>query len=178
LRYSAPGIGSIDESTRDSIRQRKGELLELLSRTEALSPSGGSGMAGPSVLMAATARMVPAQKRGIATGIVNTGGSFGQFLMAPLAGALSVGAISYGLYMVLQKKILGQYRPLEFTCYSFWAGMGMAYGNEALRILRVVDHWTAARLPLLLAAAAILALLAGLALARRRRARADVGGVS
>lgn len=62
--------------------------------------------------------------------------------------------------------------------YSFWAGMGMAYGNEALRILRAVDHWTAARLPLLLAAAAILALLLGLALARRRRARADVGGVS
>src|SRR3954470_4092607 len=44
--------------------------------------AGGSGMAGPSVLMAATARMVPAAKRGIATGIVNSGGSFGQFLMA------------------------------------------------------------------------------------------------
>src|SRR5882672_607256 len=43
--------------------------------------AGGSGMAGPSVLMAATARMVPAAKRGIATGIVNSGGSFGQFLM-------------------------------------------------------------------------------------------------
>ncbi len=52
--------------------------------------AGGSGMAGPSVLMAATSRMVPAEKRGIATGIVNTGGSFGQFLMAPLAGALTV----------------------------------------------------------------------------------------
>ena len=31
-------------------------------------------------------------------------------------------AILYGLYMVLQKKILGQYRALEFTCYSFWVG--------------------------------------------------------
>ena len=51
--------------------------------------AGGSGMAGPSVLMAATSRMVPAEKRGIATGIVNTGGSFGQFLMAPLAGVLT-----------------------------------------------------------------------------------------
>jgi drug/metabolite transporter (DMT)-like permease len=39
-------------------------------------------------------------------------------------GALIIvgGAIFYGLYMVLQKKILGQYRALEFTCYSFWSG--------------------------------------------------------
>jgi membrane protein DedA with SNARE-associated domain len=62
--------------------------------------------------------------------------------------------------------------------YSFWAGMGMAYGNEALAILRAVDRWTAARLPLLLAAASLALLVGGLALARRRRARADVGGVS
>jgi MFS family permease len=52
--------------------------------------AGGAGMAGPAVLMAATARMIPADKRGMATGIVNAGGSFGQFLMAPIAGALLV----------------------------------------------------------------------------------------
>jgi predicted MFS family arabinose efflux permease len=52
--------------------------------------AGGAGMAGPAVLMAATARMIPAAKRGMATGIVNAGGSFGQFLMAPIAGALTV----------------------------------------------------------------------------------------
>ncbi len=47
--------------------------------------AGGAGMAGPSVLMAATTRLVPAQKRGLATGVVNAGGSFGQFAMAPIA---------------------------------------------------------------------------------------------
>jgi len=47
--------------------------------------AGGAGMAGPSVLMAATTRLVPAEKRGMATGIVNAGGSFGQFLFAPIA---------------------------------------------------------------------------------------------
>jgi len=47
--------------------------------------AGGAGMAGPSVLMAATTRLVPPAKRGIATGIVNAGGSFGQFLFAPVA---------------------------------------------------------------------------------------------
>ncbi len=47
--------------------------------------AGGAGMAGPSVLMAASARLVPADKRGLASGIVNAGGSFGQFAMAPIA---------------------------------------------------------------------------------------------
>jgi len=42
------------------------------------------------VLMSATARLIPPEKRGMATGIVNAGGSFGQFVMAPLAGALMV----------------------------------------------------------------------------------------
>jgi predicted MFS family arabinose efflux permease len=53
--------------------------------------AGGAGMAGPAVLMAATTRLMPADKRGLATGVVNAGGSFGQFLMAPLAGALMLG---------------------------------------------------------------------------------------
>lgn len=50
--------------------------------------AGGAGMAGPAVLMATATRMIPTEKRGIATGIVNAGGSFGQFLMAPIAIAL------------------------------------------------------------------------------------------
>ena len=53
--------------------------------------AGGAGMAGPSVLMAATTRLIAPERRGMATGIVNAGGSFGQFLMAPLAGALVAG---------------------------------------------------------------------------------------
>ena len=52
--------------------------------------AGGAGMAGPSVLMAATTRLVPAEKRGMATGIVNSGGSFGQFLFAPIAQGITV----------------------------------------------------------------------------------------
>lgn len=46
----------------------------------------------------------------------------GGLRFSPGALIIVVGAIFYGLYMVLQKKILGQYRALEFTCYSFWAG--------------------------------------------------------
>jgi len=47
--------------------------------------AGGAGMAGPSVLMAATTRLIPAERRGMAMGIVNAGGSFGQFVFAPIA---------------------------------------------------------------------------------------------
>ena len=53
--------------------------------------AGGAGMAGPAVLMAATTRLIPPAQRGLATGIVNAGGSVGQFVMAPIAGALLTG---------------------------------------------------------------------------------------
>jgi MFS family permease len=54
--------------------------------------AGGAGMAGPSVLLAATTRLIAPDKRGIATGIVNAGGSFGQFLFVPLAQFIANGA--------------------------------------------------------------------------------------
>ncbi|MFZ4286534.1 MFS transporter [Variovorax sp. HJSM1_2] len=63
--------------------------------------AGGAGMAGPSVLMAATTRLLPPERRGFATGVVNAGGSFGQFLVAPLAGALTVGLGWGGALQVL-----------------------------------------------------------------------------
>ena len=50
--------------------------------------AGGAGMAGPAVLMSAATRLIPPDRRGLATGVVNAGGSFGQFLMAPIAAAL------------------------------------------------------------------------------------------
>jgi len=53
--------------------------------------AGGAGMAGPAVLMAATTRLVAPERRGIATGVVNAGGSFGQFALAPVAAALLAG---------------------------------------------------------------------------------------
>jgi predicted MFS family arabinose efflux permease len=56
-----------------------------------LLASGGSGMAGPAVLMSASVRMIHPERHGVATGIVNAGGSFGQFVTAPLAAALIVG---------------------------------------------------------------------------------------
>jgi predicted MFS family arabinose efflux permease len=54
--------------------------------------AGGAGMAGPAVLMAATTRLVPVDKRGMANGIVNAGGSFGQFIFAPVTQGITAAA--------------------------------------------------------------------------------------
>lgn len=54
--------------------------------------AGGAGMAGPAVLMAAATRLVPPERRALATGIVNAGGSFGQFVFAPIAQGLTAAA--------------------------------------------------------------------------------------
>ena len=54
--------------------------------------AGGAGMAGPAVLMAATTRLVPPERRGMAAGVVNAGGSFGQFVFAPIAQGITTAA--------------------------------------------------------------------------------------
>ena len=54
--------------------------------------AGGAGMAGPSVLMAATTRLIAPAKRAMATGVVNAGGSFGQFLFVPIAQGITAAA--------------------------------------------------------------------------------------
>jgi predicted MFS family arabinose efflux permease len=46
--------------------------------------AAGSGAASFSVLIGAVAQRVPAEHRGTASGVINAGGSFGQFLFAPL----------------------------------------------------------------------------------------------
>lgn len=56
--------------------------------------AGGAGMAGLGVLMSAVGRAVAPAKRGLASGIVNAGGSFGQFAVVPVAQFLS-GAIGW-----------------------------------------------------------------------------------
>lgn len=71
-----------------------------------LLSAGGAGMAGPAVLMAATSRLIPPERRGMATGIVNAGGSFGQFVMAPVAGALSAGIGWSGAVQVMGLLVL------------------------------------------------------------------------
>jgi len=48
----------------------------------------GSGACSFSVLLAAAAQRMPTTSRGTASGIINAGGSFGQFVLAPITGKL------------------------------------------------------------------------------------------
>jgi predicted MFS family arabinose efflux permease len=48
----------------------------------------GAGASGPSLLLAAVNRLIPPEKRAMASGIVNAGGSFGQFTLVPIAQGL------------------------------------------------------------------------------------------
>src|SRR5437867_172447 len=68
--------------------------------------AGGAGMAGLGVLMSAVGRAVPPEKRGVASGIVNAGGSFGQFAVVPVAQLLTgvigwIGALTALGFMAL-----------------------------------------------------------------------------
>ena len=53
-----------------------------------LLSAAGAGAGSFSILIGATARSVPAEKRSMAAGVINAGGSFGQFLFAPFAQAV------------------------------------------------------------------------------------------
>ncbi len=46
--------------------------------------AAGAGAGSFSILIGATAQHMPAEKRSMAAGVINAGGSFGQFLFAPL----------------------------------------------------------------------------------------------
>lgn len=47
--------------------------------------AAGAGAASFTVLIGAVSRYVPVEKRGIASGVINAGNSFGQFVFAPLS---------------------------------------------------------------------------------------------
>jgi predicted MFS family arabinose efflux permease len=60
----------------------------------------GAGAMGPGLLMSASNRFIPEAKRNMVTGIVNAGGSFGQFTVIPLA-QLFIGLAGWQPAMVI-----------------------------------------------------------------------------
>ena len=56
--------------------------------------AAGSGAGSFSVLIGSASRHLPAEKRGMAAGIINAGGSFGQFVFAPITQKL-IGALGW-----------------------------------------------------------------------------------
>lgn len=60
--------------------------------TLGLLTSAGAGAGSFSILIGATAQHIPAQKRSMTAGIINAGGSMGQFLFAPFVQAVIAAA--------------------------------------------------------------------------------------
>ncbi|MDB5854693.1 MAG: transporter [Herminiimonas sp.] len=56
--------------------------------TIGLLSAAGAGAGSFSILIGATAQSLPAERRGFAAGFINAGGSFGQFVFAPLIQAI------------------------------------------------------------------------------------------
>jgi len=65
----------------------------------------GAGTMGPAMLLGAASRWIPEAKRSVAHGIINAGGSFGQFTVVPLAQLL------IGLFLQPAKLLAGE--PIE-----------------------------------------------------------------
>ncbi|WP_354683006.1 MFS transporter [Cupriavidus necator] len=62
--------------------------------------AAGAGAIGPAMLMSAANRLIPEAKRAVASGIVNAGGSVGQFTILPLT-QLLIGTTGWQQAMVL-----------------------------------------------------------------------------
>ena len=60
----------------------------------------GAGAIGPAMLIAAANQRIPEAKRSVMTGIINAGGSFGQFTIIPLA-QLLIGMVGWQPAMVV-----------------------------------------------------------------------------
>jgi predicted MFS family arabinose efflux permease len=60
----------------------------MLLLTVGFLQAAGAGAGSFAILIGATARQLPADRRAFASGFINAGGSFGQFLFAPLNQAL------------------------------------------------------------------------------------------
>jgi predicted MFS family arabinose efflux permease len=62
--------------------------------------AAGAGAVGPAMLISAANRWIPEAKRSLTTGIINAGGSFGQFTIIPLA-QLLIGVTGWQPAMVI-----------------------------------------------------------------------------
>jgi predicted MFS family arabinose efflux permease len=101
-RYSARAV-----MTTGALMVALGTALTPLAHSElslilliGLVAAIGAGTLGPGLLMSTLARWVPEAKRSVATGIVNAGGSFGQFTVIPLA-QLFIGLAGWQPAMVI-----------------------------------------------------------------------------
>ncbi len=115
-----------------------------------LLASIGSGAGSFSVLIGAAAQRLPPEARGKASGIINAGGSFGQFVFAPIAQALiqAIGwmaalwalAAATLAALPLVRTVAGKARPAQAhgaAGGSPWRALGEAFGDRSYQLLNL-----------------------------------------
>src|SRR3954465_15904486 len=89
----------------------------------------GSGSASFSVLLGAAAQRLPPQARGTASGIINAGGSFGQFVFAPITQKLIQGVGWMGAMCALAVMTLAPLPLGGLVAKRCWAPAKAAAGE-------------------------------------------------
>jgi len=115
-----------------------------------LLASIGSGAGSFSVLIGAAAQRLPPESRGKASGIINAGGSFGQFVFAPIAQALiqafgwmaalwALAATTLAA-LPLVRTVAGKAKAAPAhgaTGGSPWRALGDAFGDRSYQLLNL-----------------------------------------
>jgi predicted MFS family arabinose efflux permease len=110
-----------------------------------LLASIGSGAGSFSVLIGAASKRLPAEARGKAAGIVNAGGSLGQFVFAPVAQALiqalgwmaalwSLAAMTLAA-LPLVRAVAPRETAAPAAAESPWRALGNAFGDRSYLLL-------------------------------------------
>ncbi len=112
--------------------------------------AAGAGAGSFSILIGATSRQLPVEKRAFAAGFINAGGSFGQFVFAPLAQAIIAGfgwaaalftlAASSLLTLPLARALRGG-APVASTPSNPVVVEGPSLGSEIRRALKDRSYW-------------------------------------
>ena len=114
-----------------------------------LLSAAGSGAGSLSVLIGASAQRLPAEKRGMATGIINAGGSFGQFVFAPLIQKLllvlgwvgAMGSVAVMVLATLPLTAVLRRKPAQAPVHfgpedkGVWAAVVHALGDRSYLLL-------------------------------------------
>ena len=94
--------------------------------------AGGAGAGSFSILIGATARQLPPESRSFAAGFINAGGSFGQFLFAPIVQAVITG---FGWVAAMMALAVAALASIPLTLPFREKGKGVAAdtaaGNDA-----------------------------------------------
>lgn len=105
----------------------------MLIVTVAVLGSGGAGVAGPAVLMAALNARLEPKRRAMANALVNAGGSFGQFTIVPLS-QLLIGTAGWTSALLMLAAGAVAVIPISRILWAAPRGGGAAANEPDVRV--------------------------------------------